>query len=200
MSTATKPVVKTITCPFTVVIDSNEQLPYTFPNLWSGPAGRSKLIQVPTKRLSLRNNDSEGDYSIDGMIEQITIERKSKSDLYGSMCNGDKRANFVGRLERMSQMDFAAVVVEAEWAELLSDPPPHTQFSPKALGRTIMAWMVRYPVRWLMLPSRAHAEAFTFRLLERYWKDQQERPREAFDPWEIDEPMSDPATEPEARE
>lgn len=192
--TASPPGPKIKVCPFTVVVDSNEGLPYTFQNLWEGPTGgpRSKLIQVPTRRLSLRNNDSEGDYSIDGMIEHVTIERKSKSDLYSSMRNDEKRDNFIGRLERMARMDFAAVMVEAEWYELLNEPPSDTDFKPKSLSRTIQAWMIRYPVHWIMAPNRQYAEAFTFRLLERYWKDQQERPRERFDPGTVAVPNSDP--------
>jgi hypothetical protein len=165
---------KTITCPFTVLIDSREQKPYTFANLWDGPTGRSRLIEVPTQRAALKT----GDYGIKD-FPRIVIERKSKEDLYSSISQG--RENFVGRLERMClEADFAAVVVEAEWSELLNDPPPHTQYSPKSLGRTIMAWMTRYTmVQWLMLPSRAHAEAFTFRLLERYWRDQTGIPKDA---------------------
>jgi ERCC4-type nuclease len=189
---ASPPEIKTIEAPFTVLTDSREQHAYTFTNFWDGPIGgpKSRLIKVPTRRVAL----PVGDYSIEGMEDLIILERKSKADLYQSISRA--RENFVGRLERMSRTyAFAAVVVEAGWDELLSDPPRHTQFSPKSLTRTILAWMTRYPVHWLMQPSRAHAEAFTFRILERFHKDQQERPRERFDPWEADEPMNDPARE-----
>lgn len=191
MSTGTQPKVKTVACPFVIVADTREQHVYTFANLWDGPTGgpKSKLIQVEVKRATV----PVGDYSIEGMLDRIVIERKSKQDLYGSISQA--RENFVGRLERMAKLDFAAVVVEAEWAELLSDPPKHTEYNPKSLCRTILAWMTRYPVHWVMAPSRAHAEQFTFRLLERYWRDQRERPRERFDPGLIDVPMSDPTAE-----
>jgi ERCC4-type nuclease len=178
--------IKTIVNPFTVVADTREQQVYTFEGLWDGPAGRSKLIVVPTVRATV----PVGDYSIEGMLDRIAIERKSKADLYSSVSQA--RENFVGRLERMAKLDFAAVVVEAEWLELLTDPPRHTKYAPKALSRTIDAWMIRYPVHWVMMPSREHAERKTFRLLERYWRDQQERPRERFHPGLSDIPMSDP--------
>src|SRR5690606_11619728 len=71
-----------------------------------------------------------------------------------------------------SEYDCPWMLVEAEWYELLTSPPEHTQYSPKSLTRTILAWMVRYDrVKWLMAPSRAHAEAFCFRLLDRYVKE-----------------------------
>lgn len=159
---------KTVRCPFSIVVDSREQSPYLFANLWSGPAGRSPRLVVPTVREAL----TIGDYAIFGH-PRCAIERKSKEDLYASV--SQRRENFVGRLERMCrECIFAAVVVEAEWSEILTNPPRHTQFSPKSLCRTIQAWMLRYAlVHWVFAPSRDHAEAFTFRLLERYWKDRQ---------------------------
>lgn len=153
-------------CGFTAIIDTREQLPYTFSTLWDGPAGRSNLIDVPTVRECL----PVGDYSVLGH-PGIIIERKSKADLYGSISQA--RENFEGRLHRMHrEYDCPWILVEAEWQELLTDPPKHTKFNPKSLSRTILAWMVRYDrVHWLMAPSRAHAEAFCFRLMERYVKE-----------------------------
>jgi len=116
-----------------------------------------------------------GDYSIFG-LPQIAIERKSKADLYSSVV---KRANFEGRLERMSNdRAFALVIVEAELLEILTKPPHHSQFSPKALARTIWAWQQRYRgVHWIFAPSREHAEAITFRHLERFYEDHKDEHR-----------------------
>jgi hypothetical protein len=161
------PASESITCPFVVVADTREQHVYTFENLWSGPAEKSPRLIVPVTREAL----DTGDYSILGH-PGIAIERKSKEDLYQSI--GRKRANFEGRLARMTALDWAAVMIEAEWYELLNSPPPHTQFKPKSLSRTVQAWQIRFPkVHWIAMPGRAYAESWTFRLLERYWKDQQ---------------------------
>lgn len=74
----------------------------------------------------------------------------------------------------MSALAWAAVMIEAEWSELINDPPQRTRFKPKSLARTIQAWSIRYPrVHWVTMPGRAFAEAWTFRLLERFWRDQQ---------------------------
>lgn len=155
-----------IPCGFQVVADTREQLVYTFDALWSGPAGKSDLIDVPIIRQCL----PVGDYSVLGH-GGIIVERKSKADLYGSISQA--RENFEDRLRRMhGEYDSPWILVEAEWHELLTDPPKHTKYPPKSLSRTILAWMVRYDrVHWLMAPSRAHAEAFCFRLLERYVKE-----------------------------
>ena len=161
---------KQVIVPFTVAIDAREQLPYTFLNLRDNVKnGRSDTLVVPTARCTLK----VGDYSIVGLEESIAIERKSKQDLYGSV--SQSRDNFVGRLERMHGFAFSCVVVEANWHELLTDPPIHTKYKPKSLCRTIQAWITRYNVHWLMVPNREYAEAFTFRLLQRLWLDKQEK-------------------------
>ena len=155
-----------IPCGFRVIVGTREQLPYDFSTLWDGPAGRSNLIDVPVVRLGL----PVADYAIEGHPGFI-LERKSKADLYGSISQA--RENFESRLRRMhDEFDSPWVLVEAEWYELLTAPPQHSKFSPKSLTRTILAWMVRFHrVRWLMAPTRDHAEAFCFRLMDRYVKE-----------------------------
>jgi hypothetical protein len=120
---------------------------------------------VPTRRITL----PVGDYALFG-LPKVVVERKSKGDLYTSV--SQKRENFEMRLRRMC-LDYAvaAVVVESDWDELLNDPPRHTRFAPKALYRTILAWMIRWPrVHWLCMPGREVAEATTFRFLEKFWE------------------------------
>ena len=151
--------------PFTILVDSREQKPYRFSNLWTGKAGVSQKLEVTTKEVLLET----GDYGIDG-LPWVVIERKSKSDLYSSISK--RRQNFEERLERMSVFTLAEVVVESEWSEIWTNPPRFTKFNPKSLTRTILAWRVRFPnVHWSFLPNRESAESYTYRLLERYWKD-----------------------------
>jgi ERCC4-type nuclease len=155
---------KTVACPFKIIVDTREQRPYTFDRLYDGPAGRSPRIIVETERFGL----PMGDYMALG-APRFVVERKSKEDLYGSI--SQRRENFEARLQRFaSDLDVACVVVEAEWFELLNHPPAFSQFSPKALARTIQAWIVRYPMtQWVFVKDREWGEAFTFRLIERYW-------------------------------
>ncbi len=152
-----------VKCPFTVIVDTREQQPYTFAGLRTNADQGNKLIRVPIVREAL----GVGDYGIRDM-DAVVVERKSKADLYQSVV---RRENFIGRLDRMSeQCTFAAIVVECEWADMLLNPPPRSQFAPKALARTIITWSMRYPiVHWFFLPDRESAESFTFRVLERFW-------------------------------
>ena len=161
-----KPKPEVLDCPFSIVIDSREQLPYTFNGLRSNADKGNLPLRVLTQRLALPT----GDYAIFGHPGGAVVERKSKADLYSSI--SQHRENFEDRLERMCVRHFAAaIVVEAELGDVIANPPPHTQFNPKALFRTILAWMIRWPkVNWLFLPSRELAEAATFRFLEKYWE------------------------------
>lgn len=156
--------------PFTVIVDTREQLEYTFTDVPADhdEGGPDSTLVVPTMKLAL----PVGDYSILG-LPQIVIERKSKEDLYSSISTTKARDNFKGRLQRMAaEYMFAMVLVESEWSDLLEHPPTFTQFSPKALFRTILSWQQRYPqVHWLLMPGRDLAEIACYRVLDRFWSD-----------------------------
>lgn len=164
------PSAKTILNPFAVLIDTREQKPYSFFGLSADVKQKSLPLTIPTVRGTLHT----GDYSIQGM-ETCLIERKSKEDLYGSVA---KRANFVGRLERMHEIAMAGgyccVMVECSDVDMLSRPS-HSRMNAKALNRTIIAWRQRYRVDWWFISTRERAEAYTFRILERFWTDRQGR-------------------------
>ena len=153
----------TIPCPFEIVVDTREQQPYQFDNLHANADKSHARIAVPVRRAALL----VGDYSLWG-YPGVVVERKSKADLFGSVA---KRDNFESRLARMDDLSFAAVVVEAEWREILTDPPRHSKLNPKALFRTILSWQQRFKgVHWLAMPGRDAGEAATFRILETFWR------------------------------
>lgn len=152
-----------------VVYDTREQLPFTFEGLRCDQTDGGGPLTVPTVRGTL----ASGDYSLLGYETRVAVERKSLQDAYGTI--GQGRDRFERELERLSVMEFAAVVIEASWHELASDPPSHTQLPPKTVIRSILAWTVRYPVRWIPAGPRRLAEVTTFRLLERFLKEEQKR-------------------------
>lgn len=155
-----------IPCPFEVVIDTREQAPYSFADVRANVDKNEARYVVTTRRATI----PVGDYSIFG-YPQCVIERKSKADLYGSVA---RRKNFESRLERMNLLRYSAVIIEADWREILTDPPRHSKLNPKSLFRTVLAWDQRFPgVHWWAMPGREVAEATTFRMLERFWRDQQ---------------------------
>lgn len=153
--------------PFTIVIDSREQAPYSFLGLISDARdGRQPLI-VPTTISGLPS----GDYSILGHENEVAAERKSKEDLFNSI--GGERARFQRELARLAVFPSATlVVVESSWEEIITAPPPFSQLAPKIIHRSVLAWMLRFPtVHWVMCPDRRFAEVTAFRFLERWWKN-----------------------------
>lgn len=152
--------------PFLVVIDSREQQNYQFQGLVSDARDGRRPLLVCTEVRGLES----GDYSIAGYEKWIAIERKSLQDTYSTI--GQGRDRFVRELQRLNEMQFAAVVVEASWDDILHRPPSHSQLPPKTVFRSVVAWAQRFPrVSWWMMGSRRLAEVTTFRLLERYWRD-----------------------------
>ena len=167
-----------VTNPFTVVIDTREQAPYSFTGIRTDPSSTRKQkslpLVIPTVVATLRS----GDYSIRDHEDHISVERKSLADLYSTL--SQRRKQFIAELERLNCLRFAAVVVEAGWPTILGKPPtlmdggPHhvSQMRPKTVYRSILAWQQRYVhVHWLLCESRNFAERTTFRILERYWKE-----------------------------
>lgn len=153
--------------PFRIVIDTREQAPFRFTGFRSlkSQGGKRIVVDVVTDR-----GLPTGDYSVVGLEDKAAIERKSKSDLFGSM--GRERPRFEREVERLNAMDFAAVVVECDWHEMHTVPPSRTQMTAESVEGSILSWSVKYPrVKWFLCRDRRHAEWVTYRLLEFCWKE-----------------------------
>lgn len=154
--------------PFIVVVDTREQHPFDFEGLVADAKDHRRPLLVRTERRGL----ASGDYSLAGFESHIAVERKSTADLFSTL--GQGRERFERELFRLNQMEYAAVVIEAGWVEILSDPPAHSQLLPKTIHRSVIAWQQRYPrIHWWPCGNRRLAEVTTFRILERFWKEQQ---------------------------
>lgn len=164
-------------CPFKIVVDSREQLPYEFSGM-EGPAGETMV--VPT----VVNGLASGDYSIEGMEDWVAVERKSMEDLFGSVTWG--RDRFEREIERLhdlacpkeSAAGFAAVVVEATWPEIMAPaeyrPGWENRTDPRSVEGTIVSWSIRYPrVHWWLCGDRRGAECRTFSILRKFWQEHQ---------------------------
>lgn len=135
---------------FTAIIDTREQSPYDLPN---------------SERAALKT----GDYSIKGMEQQITIERKTKSDAYGTIGAGRKR--FTKELERMKSFDYAAIIVECSMKDFVEHPPKFSKLAPKSAINSLLAWSVRYGVHVFFCDNRTFATVTCYRLLEKYYNE-----------------------------
>lgn len=172
--------------PFTILIDAAEQHPFSFNELFADADKDYRPLVVPTRYCSLgRHPNSLGDYSIEGMIGRVAVERKSMSDCQGTVLGwetpAERKANKVGRrqrfeqeLENLSKVEAALVVVEATFEDCLASMPEHgkksSQENAKIFNRSIQAYMQDYKVPWHFAGSRRTAELFTFQYLRRFWK------------------------------
>lgn len=138
---------------FVIVIDTREQLPFSFPE------------GVETVRGTLHS----GDYSVKGLEDRVAVERKSLADLYGSVTRGRER--FEREIQRLSEFEYAMVVIEASWVDLIRNPPPRTEVKPRSVVATIIAWESRYGVPFHAYGPRSLGAQLTFRTLERFWMD-----------------------------
>lgn len=168
MNQKTKPPDESIVvCPFTVIVDTREQAPYRFMGLKSDAKDKNCPLIIPTVRATLKT----GDYSIEGLEDHVTVERKEFGDFY-HCCGGD-RERFQKQLERLNEIPVAAIVVEAGLNSVITGHP-QSRLNPKTVYRSIISWQQRLPnVHWWFLWSRHLAEITTFRILERFWLDKE---------------------------
>jgi ERCC4-type nuclease len=165
-------------CPFTVLVDSREQAPYTFDAIPPRAANAGKRLIVKTEYRGLK----AGDYSIDGCEDEIAVERKSLEDLYGTLGGG--RDRFEREFERLAKMQFAAVVIEADTREIWRPkefrPNWHSKLNPRTVEGTIVSWSLDYPtIHWWPMGSRRAAELRTFAVLEMFWRKKQHKGEKA---------------------
>ncbi len=142
-----------------IAIDTREQRPFTFEDIDPQPVTEVKTLQT-------------GDYSIVGYESEIVVERKSCTDLFGSVGKGRNR--FHDEFLRMVPFRYAAVVCEADWLGIMRSPPQRSKLPPKVVLATMIAWQQRYGVHFWACPTREFAEKTTYRILERFYKDYQE--------------------------
>lgn len=161
MATATK------TKPFTIIVDTREQLPFDFASV------KSPAVPFTVARQTLET----GDYSVEAPLtatkaDMIVIERKSLADLYSTLGRG--RDRFEREFQRMAEYGYAALVIEATW-EQIAEPNKHlkhpTLLAPKTVVATLVAWSQRYGVHVFPCPGRLFAEKLSYRLLERWARD-----------------------------
>lgn len=151
-----------------IVCDTREQEPYTFAGLKADQVDGGHVMTVRTERRTLKS----GDYSLSGFETRVAVERKSLADLFGTL--GQGRDRFERELERLREYEFATVMVESTWPEILASPPTRSKLPPKTVLRSVIAWQQRYPnVHWFLAGNRRAAEGITLRILERFWKESQ---------------------------
>ena len=158
--------------PFTVLVDTREQLAYTFPNVRADADKDNRPIFVPLRSATL----PFGDYTIEGFADRVIIERKSYSDFcrsFGGNCQVELR-----KLAKIAETPNAWYVLEFDHETMLAGPPPFSSVNMKSLRRRIYSLSCKHPnVQWFFAGCREFAETATYRFLEKWWIHNVERPR-----------------------
>jgi len=134
----------------TIIVDSREQKPYKFKN-------------------SLVKKLDAGDYSILGLENQIAIERKNKSDAYGTIGNG--RDRFIRELIRLESYKYKAIIIEASLSNFLIQPK-FSKMNPKSAINSLISWSIKYNIHVLFGDNRRLSRILCLRILEKFYKEE----------------------------
>ena len=145
-----------------LTIDSRERLPYGFADY------ESPHVDFEIRRKALKTADYAAGLRPDSPpTETLVIERKSLSDLTGTLC-GDRRRRFVAELERMRSFGARVLPVEASLEDLVLKA---TRIHPSALIGSLVAFLLRYEVQLLFAGDRRYSESLTWRLCGRWIRE-----------------------------
>ena len=100
----------------------------------------------------------------------MSIERKSLSDLLGSITGG--RDRFERELVRMRGYACKCVIVEGSWEDI-ANGVYRSKVHPNAAMGSIMAFRQRYKVEFLMAGSVGMAERLAHDQMRAFWRSTQ---------------------------
>lgn len=126
-----------------VIVDTREQNPLSFDRF------RGWFSGVEKKPLKV------GDYSLVGLEETCTVERKDLPDLVHSLTA--ERPTFVERLRQMSQYPHRLLVITAALSQVKS-PYAHSRVSPNKITQSLIAALVGLGVPFLCVETHELGE------------------------------------------
>ncbi|SRR5579884_3672962 len=142
----------------TVIIDTREQNPFSFGRFRGWFAG------IEEKALKI------GDYSVAGLEDVCTVERKDLADLISSFTSN--RSVFVRRLRAMRDYENRLLVVTAALSQVKS-PYPHTSASPNKITQSLIAALVGAGVPFLCVDNHRLGEevvaSFLYQVFAYHW-------------------------------
>ncbi len=135
---------------FQILIDTKEQKPYRI-------AG-AQFASLVT-----------GDYSVLGLESCFAIERKTLSDLWGSLTKGHARfRNEIMRAE--SFLDFI-ILVEASPGEVIDPRAGGRKIHPNSIRGAVRKWRRDYGVRWVFVDNARRGKRFVEWQLRQWWEE-----------------------------
>jgi len=137
--------------PVRVIIDTREQLPYSF-------SDRVVAVRFPL---------AAGDYSVEGMEQALAVERKSLDDFVSSVIRD--RPRFRRELEKLRDYRAACVVVEASLGDVFAHRY-HSGAHPNAVVGAAISIIVDYGVPVFFCSDRQACCRFTEGFLLRAYR------------------------------
>jgi ERCC4-type nuclease len=134
-----------------IAVDTREQYRYIFPD-----------------HESYRTTLATGDYSLEGFTNVLAVERKNHADAWAMLT--DSRKRFERCLERMSQLDRAAIVIECSMADFCVPPPQVKRVNAATAAGSYISWSTKYRIPVFFAENRQWAERVTLRILAAYYK------------------------------
>ena len=143
---------------YTVSIDTREQLPYEFKD-------------------SIRTTIPLGDYSIQGFEGEFSIERKSLSDIFGTLGGGHNR--FKNELMQAQDLDYFAIVIDGTLEQIQKKDFP-SSYKTRMLGYVIIKQLfsisVRYKIPVFFAADRKEGKRIVKEILEAYLRSKGSNP------------------------
>ena len=146
---------KTIQIPMpVVVIDSREHMGYKFERFTNWFSGTVRK-QLPV-----------GDYTLQEMEEEVSIERKTVPDLVSSIIHS--RKDFIEKCEKLSTFRKKCLVIEGSLSQIKT-PYDETQAHPNAVLGSLLAAQERWEIPVYFLDNFILAEEFVASMLSKYY-------------------------------
>lgn len=108
------------------------------------------------------------DYSVKGFEDKVAIERKTIDDLVG--CLGKSRERFERELQRATDFQFFAVLVESSYFEL-SEGIYRSRLHPRSGVESVSAFEVRYNIPFLFCGNQELAARKCESLLRKFHRE-----------------------------
>jgi len=144
---------------FTLVIDTREQSPLFITG------------SLPKGLVVVRDTLDVGDYSIRGFEHQVSVERKTISDLLG--CLGNDRERFKRELEKLKVYEWKAICLEGTEDELLQFHD-FSLMHPNSIRQSIVSINIRYGVQFYFNPKRLSIERWVLDHLIKFFRVKRE--------------------------
>jgi ERCC4-type nuclease len=127
--------------------------------------------QAPFWPDSPRCTLTTGDYSVRELTDKISVERKSVSDLLGSLggVRGVRRVRFEAEFERLGKLDRGAVVIEGGIAEIYK-ARRFGRITPAHAVGAMISWAARYRVPVFFCTDRVAAKSVCKTYLRLAWE------------------------------